>query len=300
MNKILIAITVLTMVNIGGALAEAPPDYGSNESVGKYVDIDDVRLYFEVYGEGEPLLLVHGNGGSIRSFRFQIPELSKHFRVIVVDSRAQGRSTDSDKEITYALIASDIANLLDTLDIESAHVVGWSDGGIVGLEMAYAYPDRVKKLVAINANFTPLGKSVHPFPATAEMPDPESLTDGQRQVLDALDPARRPVLTPQPERTKLVRQKLDRLMAENPNFSLEQLETPTLVLTGDHDLIYDEHTLKLFQSLPHAQLCIVPGATHFVPMEKPALVNAHIVEFLQTPFSDLDRFYWLAPFLSRK
>lgn len=122
-------------------------DYGSNQAVGKYADVNDIKIYYETYGEGEPLLLLHGNGGSIEGFINQIPELSKHFKVIAVDSRAQGRTTDSDQEITYALMASDMATLIDKLNLGKVNVVGWSDGGIIGLELAYAYPEKVLKVV---------------------------------------------------------------------------------------------------------------------------------------------------------
>ena len=122
-------------------------DYGSNQAVGKYADVNDIKIYYETYGEGEPLLLLHGNGGSIEGFINQIPELSKHFKVIAVDSRAQGRTTDSDQEITYALMASDMATLIDKLNLGKVNVVGWSDGDIIGLELAYAYPEKVLKVV---------------------------------------------------------------------------------------------------------------------------------------------------------
>jgi len=82
--------------------AECQINYGSNKEVGKYIDVNDIKVYYEVYGAGEPVLLLHGNGGSIQNFEYQIPELCRHFKVIAVDSRAQGKSTDSDQEITYA------------------------------------------------------------------------------------------------------------------------------------------------------------------------------------------------------
>lgn len=300
-------LSVLLLLLSGADTSNEPlPDYGSNDAIGKYIDADDVRLYCEIYGQGEPLLLIHGNGASIHSFANQIPELSKHFKVIAVDSRAQGRSTDSDKEITYARMASDMVKLLDALNIETAHVVGWSDGGIVGLELAYAHPDKVKMLVAINANFTPGSRSLYEIPTSVENPVLDTLNARELRTLEFItggkDASGRRALTPQPERASIVQKKLSDLIQDYPRFSVEQLnriETPTLVMAGDHDFILDEHTLKLFQALPHAQLCIIPGSTHFVPLERPTLVNAHIVEFLKTPYKDTDRFYWLAALLNR-
>jgi pimeloyl-ACP methyl ester carboxylesterase len=90
----------------------------------------------------------------MESFGFQIPELSKYFQVIAVDSRGQGRSTDSDKEITYALMASDMNELIDKLKLVGVYILGWSDGGNIGLELAYAHPEKVKKLIAFGANYS--------------------------------------------------------------------------------------------------------------------------------------------------
>ena len=103
-------------------------------------------------------------------------------------------------------------------------------------------------------------------------------------------------MSPHPDRLPEIRRKLLALMERHPNFNAAQLErisTPTLVMAGDHDLVLDEHTLDLFHTLPHAQLCIVPGATHLFPIEWPELTNTLILEFLQTPYRDIDRFYFV-------
>jgi pimeloyl-ACP methyl ester carboxylesterase len=279
------------------APAQQFASYGSNPDVGGYQAVDDVRLYYEVYGEGEPLLLIHGNGGSISSFSLQISALSEHFRVIAVDSRAQGRSTDSDKELTYALLASDMAALLDALAIGSAHVVGWSDGGIVGLEMAHAFPERVRRLVSINPNFTAEPEAFYGLgEELAREFDLTTLTARQHEVRALIRElgTQKEALSPHPERLTMIRTKLDRLMEDHPNFTLEQIasiETPTLVMVGDHDLIREAHTLALFQTLSQAQLAIVPGATHFFPVEKPELTNGLILDFLREPYRETDRVY---------
>ena len=139
------SVTILLALLLTPA-AKCQINYGSNEQAGKYADVNGIKVYYEIYGAGEPLLLLHGQGGSIQTFLLQIPELSKHFKVIAVDSRAQGKSTDSDKEITYALMASDMSALMDKLNLTSAHVVGWSDGGNTGLIMAVKYPAYVNIL----------------------------------------------------------------------------------------------------------------------------------------------------------
>ena len=145
-------IAVLLLLCFGRASQENNQiNFGSNKQVGKYAYVNNIKVYYEIYRAGEPLLLLHGGCGSIENFVYQIPDLSKNFKVIAVDSRAQGKSTDSDQEITYALMASDMSVLIDKLNLGSVHVVGWSDGGNVGLELAFAYRQKVKKLVTFGA-----------------------------------------------------------------------------------------------------------------------------------------------------
>ncbi len=108
----------------------------------------------EVYGKGEPLLIIHGNGGSINNFIYQIPYFAKKYKVIIADSRAQGKSADNGDSLTYEMMADDYAALLEALKIDSAHVIGWSDGGINGLLLAMHHPEKVKKLAVTGANLT--------------------------------------------------------------------------------------------------------------------------------------------------
>jgi pimeloyl-ACP methyl ester carboxylesterase len=112
-------------------------------------------MYYEIYGKGEPLLIIHGNGGSIENFSNQIPFFSKKYQVILADSRAHGKSVDDQDSLSYEMMADDFAALLDHLKIDSAHVIGWSDGGINGLLLASRHPEKVKKLAATGANLIP-------------------------------------------------------------------------------------------------------------------------------------------------
>src|SRR5204863_347000 len=121
----------------------------------KYYDIRGFKMYCEVYGEGQPLLIVHGNGGSINNFIYQIPYFSKKYKVIIADSRAQGKSTDKGDSLSYEMMADDYAALLDAMKIDSADVIGWSDGGINGLLLAIRHPEKVKKLASTGANLVP-------------------------------------------------------------------------------------------------------------------------------------------------
>lgn len=275
-----------------------PVEYGSNPLAGKYVDINDIKVYYEAYGEGEPLLLLHGNSGSIENFIYQIPELSKHFKVIAVDSRAQGRSTDSDKDITYALMASDMAELIDKLNLGKVNVVGWSDGGNIGLELAFAYPEKVLKIITLGANYTHENFMAPPDSVIMEANDPliVKTSVGLQRLSDAFER-----LSPNPERLPIIKKKLTALMEKYPNFTTDQLttiETPFLVIVGDHDLISIDHTISLFKSLPKAQLFILPRASHMFPFEYPESTNREIIRFLETPYRDINGFYFWHYFLN--
>jgi len=267
-------------------------DYGSNSAVGKYADVNDIKIYYETYGEGEPLLLLHGNGGSIEGFINQIPELSKHFKVIAVDSRAQGRTTDSDQEITYALMASDMAALIDKLNLGKVNVVGWSDGGIIGLELAYAYPEKVLKVVTFGANYT---HENFMAPSDSVVMDPNDPLIQKTSVLVNNFSTLMKRLSPDTLRLPVIRKKLADLMMKYPNFTPDQLKTihvPFLVMAGDHDLINMDHTISLFNNLPESQLFIVPHTSHLALAENPEFINSEIVRFLKTPYSDIDRYYF--------
>src|ERR1051326_1886756 len=105
-------------------------DYGNNKLAGKYYKVRGIDMYTEQYGKGKPLLLIHGNGGSIHSMASIIPYFSKRYRIIATDSRAHGKSTDPGDSLSFEMMADDEAALLDQLHIDSAYVIGWSDGGI--------------------------------------------------------------------------------------------------------------------------------------------------------------------------
>src|ERR1700759_1305059 len=129
--------------------------YGDNPAAGKYYDVRGIKMYTEVYGQGKPLLLTHGNGGSIAAFSKTIPYFSKKYQVIAVDSRAHGKTVDAKDSLSFEMMADDFAALLDKLYIDSAYVIGWSDGGINALLLAMRHPQKVIKLASTGANLWP-------------------------------------------------------------------------------------------------------------------------------------------------
>ena len=242
---------------------------------GSYVDAGGVSTYYESHGEGEPLLLLHGGLCTIETFFGQTPELAKRFRVILPERRGHGRTADVDGDITYDAMAADTIAFMEALAIESAHLVGYSDGAIVGMLVAMRRPELVRKLVSISGNF-----------------DCDGLTDEGRAFLETAQPDTFiPMLAEQykktspdgPEHWPVVFEKIRRMALNEPKISpaeLGSIKAPTLVMAADRDLMTLEHTLALFQAIPNAQLCIVPGATHALLFEKPAAVNAAVLAFL--------------------
>jgi pimeloyl-ACP methyl ester carboxylesterase len=235
-----------------------------------YADIDDIRMYYEIYGKGEPLLLLHGAGGYIGSFAYQLPELSNHFQVIAPESRGHGRTTDSAKPISNRLMAEDFIKLMDRLKITSAYIVGWSDGACTGLTMAYDHPERVKKLVIIGANLDSTGLQ-DDFIEIARNLTPDSFPHDTYNRI-APDPTHWPVFF-----EKIKKNLLASILTID---QLKQIQCPTLVMVGDHDVIKMSHTVDLFEALPRGQLMVVPNASHMVPKEKPEIVNPAIITFL--------------------
>jgi len=241
-------------------------DYGSNPSAGKSIYTRGFNMYYEVYGKGEPLLLIHGNGGSIAAMANQIPCFSKSRKVIAADSRSQGRSTDPQDSLSYEMMADDCNALLDSLHLDSVCVVGWSDGGIIGLLMAIRHPEKVKKLAITGAN-------IRPDTTAFTSVDIQNMKDFVAQLhLKALD---------QKGKNDL---KLTQMMIDEPNISrnaLQQIHCPVLVIGGDHDIIKTEHTLEIFRTIPGAYLWILPGSGHDTCIRFKDDFNTQVERFFQ-------------------
>ena len=231
MNRKLFCFLISLWVGLTNIFAQSDNiSYGNNPEAGHFAQINGIRLYYETYGSGEPLIMLHGNGGSINAFSYQIPFFQKYYRVIAIDSRLQGKSGGSPDSISYEQMASDFCALLDFLHIKSANVLGWSDGGIDGIIMAIHCPGKVKKLAISGAN---------------TVPDSTALTNAD--ILGMKDFVANPANA---SKTDIA---LTQMMIDQPNISsadLGQIRCPVLVMAGDHDMIKAEHTLKIYQSIP--------------------------------------------------
>jgi len=254
--------------------AQVKIDFGNNPDAGNWVMVNETKLYYETYGVGQPLLLIHGNGGSIHSMRFQIDFFMSKYKIVVADSRGQGKSKIDDGELNYTQMADDLASLLDHLKIDSARIVGWSDGGILGLLLAIHHPNKVSRLAIMGANLQPDTSAVYQF-AIDEVKLWDTQIDKGIKMLDK-------------SKDWQMLKKLNRLLLEQPDIKINELRKitcPVLVMAGDRDFIREEHTVRIFQNIPKAQLCIFPGNTHYVPVTAPTLFNETVYRFLSEPFS---------------
>ena len=259
--------------------AATPPaaaiPYGANQAASGTFTHDGVTFYYETYGQGDPLLLVHGNGASLGSMAAQIDFFKTRYKVIAMDSREQGKSGSSDAPINYEVMADDLAALLDHLKTGPADVVGWSDGGIEGLLLAMRHPDKVKKLVAMAANLNPSLEAIYPETEAMAKAIPGGIPEAVKS-------------TPDGKRAL----KVTGLLLSEPHIdpkSLAKITAPTLIVSGDHDVIRLEHTVNIFNNLPNANLAVLPNNTHMVPFDDPELFNATVQRFLDTPFVKKDR-----------
>jgi pimeloyl-ACP methyl ester carboxylesterase len=233
---------------------------------GQHVRVDDISIYCETFGSGPPVLVLHGGLGSIEDMSFQIRALAKSHFVIAVDSRGHGRSTDANAPLSYSRMSDDMVKVLDHLKVDRVDVVGWSDGGIIGLDLAMRHPERVRRLVAISANYNPDG--LGGLPSVGEAP-----RTSLRYWLVAPNPAQWPALY----------RKVVTMWRTQPQYTLDdlgQIKAPTLVMAGEYDLIKREHTDQLAKAIPGSRESIIAGATHSVPIEKPEIVNSEIQNFL--------------------
>lgn len=253
------------------ACAQKPAiPYGNNPAAGKYYDIRGFKMYCEQYGHGRPLLMIHGNNGSISSFENNIPYFSKRYHVIIADSRSQGKSTDHRDSLSFEMMADDEAALLSKLHIDSAYVLGWSDGGIVALVLAMRHPGKVIKLASTGANLWPDSTAIVPKVWLGDLRTYESLRRGQ--VPGGMTPNDRKLFM------------LDWLQPNIPLPALHVIKSPCLIIAGDHDLIRLDHTVDIYHNISKAYLWIVPNSGHGTLIEHTDEFNHKVDDFFNTPF----------------
>ena len=238
-----------------------------------YVDANGINTYYDEHGSGEPLLLLHGGLVDGDSFAQQTPAFAERFRVVVPDRRGHGRTPDVEGPISYDVMADDTIAFMDALGTGPAHLVGWSDGGNVGLLVAIKRPDLVRRLVTIGSNFSADGL----MREAAEAFKPDTPTSVVPMMHDAWK-----VNAVDPDRFDTVLEKMQHCWFDYriPTADLARITAPTLVMVGDDDITRFEHTIELYETIPDAQLAVIPGASHLVPLEKRDLVNQLVLDFL--------------------
>lgn len=244
--------------------------------MGTYAELPGVRTWYETEGSGDPVVLLHGGFCTNETWSPQRADLAARFRLFLPERRGHGRTPDVPGPASYRDMADDTAAFVEAVVGGPAHLVGWSDGGIVALLVAIARPDLVRKVVVTGANFLPAPESTAAPGLLVEMaPDGPDLAPF-REMYAAVSPdgaGHWPV----------VAGKLIEMFRTQPNIPAEDLArigAPTLVLTGDDDVVSLEHTVALYRAVPGSELAVVPGTSHALLMEKPDLVNRIILDFL--------------------
>jgi pimeloyl-ACP methyl ester carboxylesterase len=231
-----------------------------------------ISIYYAVYGQGSPLILLHGGLANADYWGRQIPALAPHHTVIVMDSRGHGRSTRDARPYGYDLMADDVVALMGVLKVPKADILGWSDGGILGLDLAVRHRDRVGKIFAFAANTLTSGviDGVEKNPTFAAFIE----RAGHEYEAHSATPK---------EYDAFVEQ-ISKMWASQPNWTdgqLKAITAPVLVADGDHDeAIKREHTEYIAATIPGAGLLILPNASHFAFLQDPGLFNYAVLHFL--------------------
>jgi pimeloyl-ACP methyl ester carboxylesterase len=234
--------------------------------------VNDIQMHYAVYGEGDPVLLIHGGLGHADVWGFQVPVLAEDHQVIVADSRGHGRSTRSEQPFGYELMADDYLALLDHLGIDQVALVGWSDGGIIGVDIAIRHPERLSGLYAFAANYVPEG--------VKETVGTDPIFNAYIERASA-DYAR---LSPTPGEFDAFVEQISQMWATQPQYTEDQLRAlpvRTVIFSGEHDeVIKLEHTQQTAELLPNARLEIMKHASHFAMWQQPEAFNASVLNFL--------------------
>ncbi|MBV8794788.1 MAG: alpha/beta fold hydrolase [Hyphomicrobiales bacterium] len=236
------------------------------------LEVNGIKIHYAIYGQGSPVIFLHGGLANTDYWGNQVPAVAAHHTVILVDSRGHGRSTRDERPYGYDLMTDDVVAVLDALKIAKADVVGWSDGGILGIDLALRHKDRVGKVFAFAANTVTSGvvQGVEKNPTFAAYIE----RAGHEYAGHSATPKEYDAFVDQ----------ISKMWADQPNWTDDQLkaiDTPILVVDGDHDeAIKREHTEYIAATIPHAGLLILPNVSHFAFLQDPDQFNFAILHFL--------------------
>ena len=236
-----------------------------------YINLRGHQVYcYEWENDGEAVVLLHGGLSKTSSWDYlMVPPLEDEFHVFAYDRTAHGFTGDLPGSLHFEFQAQEAIAYLEDVVNEPAHLIGWSDGGNIALMVAIQRPDLVKSIVAIGANF-------HFNGVMQAFGDPEISEDDQAEYN---------LISPDAPLTLLEKTiRMHAIWESEPTLTLEEIsaiQCPVLVLVGDDDVINHSHTIALFEALPLGQLAVIPGTSHIVVKEKPGLMNAVILQFLE-------------------
>ena len=276
MRNLLVAIMLSAFASVAHAdpqwLTLPPtPSLPQPEQSG-FAPVNGIKIWYATFGRGEPVILLHGGLANSDYWGDQVRALQAHYQVIVMDSRGHGRSTRDEKPYGYDLMASDVLGLMDHLKIEKAAIVGWSDGAIIGLDIAMHHPERVTKLFAFAANSDPSG--------VADIAKSEVFN---AFIARAGEEYKR--LSATPTEYKSFVEQITKMWDSQPHWTaadLAKIKTPTWIVDADHDeAIKRENTEFMAAHVPGAGLLIQPGVSHFSFLQDPQQFTADVVHFLE-------------------
>ena len=237
-----------------------------------YAPVNGIKLWYATFGQGEPVILLHGGLANANYWGLQVRALAPHYRVVVMDSRGHGRSTRNAEPYGYDLMASDVLGLMDFLKIRKAAIVGWSDGAILGLDIAMHHPERLSKLFAFAANS-----------------DPSGVADIEKSPVFTAYIARAEkeyeALSPTPHDYKAFLAQITKMWETQPNWTaadLKKITVPTWIVDADHDeAIKRENTEFMAANIPGAGLLLQPEVSHFSFLQDPQQFTTDVLHFLQ-------------------
>ena len=237
-----------------------------------YATVNGIRIWYATFGHGEPVLLLHGGLANSNYWGNQVPALAGSYRIIVMDSRGHGGSTRDERPYGYDLMASDVMGLMDFLKLSKAAIVGWSDGAILGLDIAIHHPERLTRLFAFAANSDPSGVA-------------DIVQSPVFNVYIARAEKEYQALSPTPDQYKSFFDQISKMWETEPHFTAEQLRgitVPTWIVDADHDeAIKRENTEFMANEIPNTGLLLQPQVSHFSFLQDPQQFTSDVLHFLE-------------------
>jgi pimeloyl-ACP methyl ester carboxylesterase len=245
----------------------------TSQSKGAYADVRGLRMYYEQKGSGPPVVLLHGGLGNTNDFAKQIDDLARQHRIIAIEQVGHGRTADTSEPFSYDRMVEDTATLLTQLKIQRADIIGFSDGGIVGLLLARKHPPLVRRLVASGSNIRPILEVQKRLQQMTAEEMAAKFPAATREAYERLSPDG-------PRHWPIVVGKAKDLWATRVMVDLAAIQVPVLIVSGDRDVIPLEHSIEIFRTLPNAQFCVILGTGHDTFQEAPGILNPIIEVFL--------------------